>query len=532
MQNTCQDVRWKPGTVIEPLVRSWYAWVHLIAPVTHALQSVNSHRRNMASFVAEPELHEAALRNPAMLGGPFVRYPAHRRAEIARSLQDLDRGLGDCIGLVQGMSALEELLGRLPSGGSLEELYPQVPEVLRGYVELVYDLQHRPSFRVFETLLYRSKFYKPELQHAVMYCQQRDERPFALSSPRLMESGDVPIPFGFADERWDALGKLRDVPMPLGRVAELLESTPEAIASCVGPDQPAVEVPGAKSRGIRVRYFGHACVLVESPEGSVLIDPLIAYRPEGATCARFGFDDLPARIDCVLITHGHQDHFVLEHLLQLRHKCEAVVVPKSNRGAIADPSLRLALNACGFRNVIELEEMETLPVGGMQVTAVPFLGEHGGLHILAKAGYQVEIAGRRLLFLADANNVASEVYRELRNDDGGLEAMFLGMECVGAPLTWLYGPLFAKPIPRKIDQARRLDGSDSTKAIALLEYLKPKRAFVYAMGTEPWVTFVSATREHDDSEQARQSARFVYEARARGFHAERLRNRMEMVIEH
>ncbi|HEY0192971.1 MAG TPA: hypothetical protein VGC42_17765 [Kofleriaceae bacterium] len=31
-----------------------------------------------------------------------------------------------------------------------------MPAPLRGYVELVYDLQHRPSTRVVESLLYRS----------------------------------------------------------------------------------------------------------------------------------------------------------------------------------------------------------------------------------------------------------------------------------------------------------------------------------------------------------------------------------------
>lgn len=58
--------------------------------------------------------------------------------------------------------------------------------------------------------------------------------------------------------------------------------------------------------------------------------------------------DLPDYIDHVLITHGHQDHLVLESLLRLRTRIGTVVVPRSDAGSLQDPSLRLALEAAGF----------------------------------------------------------------------------------------------------------------------------------------------------------------------------------------
>jgi hypothetical protein len=46
---------------------------------------------------------------------------------------------------------------------SFESSYERVPDLLRGYVELVYDLHSRPLLRLVESLLYRSD----HLPHAV-----------------------------------------------------------------------------------------------------------------------------------------------------------------------------------------------------------------------------------------------------------------------------------------------------------------------------------------------------------------------------
>lgn len=57
--------------------------------------------------------------------------------------------------------------------------------------------------------------------------------------------------------------------------------------------------------------FCHACVLIEWHGVSILPDPFI---PEQGEIERFTFKNLPPRIDYVLITHGHHDHFVFESL--------------------------------------------------------------------------------------------------------------------------------------------------------------------------------------------------------------------------
>ena len=65
-------------------------------------------------------------------------------------------------------------------GYSLEPLYERVPEILRGYVELVYDLNNNPSFRFFESLLYQSRYYKTSSQSISLWITNNDERPFCL----------------------------------------------------------------------------------------------------------------------------------------------------------------------------------------------------------------------------------------------------------------------------------------------------------------------------------------------------------------
>jgi L-ascorbate metabolism protein UlaG (beta-lactamase superfamily) len=52
----------------------------------------------------------------------------------------------------------------------------------------------------------------------------------------------------------------------------------------------------------RVRWLGHACLLIESDGRRLLIDPFLTDNPAAATTA----DEVPA--DFVFVSHGHGDH--------------------------------------------------------------------------------------------------------------------------------------------------------------------------------------------------------------------------------
>ncbi|UKE52703.1 MBL fold metallo-hydrolase [Xanthomonas translucens] len=104
--------------------------------------------------------------------------------------------------------------------------------------------------------------------------------------------------------------------------------------------------------------------------------------------------DLPERIDCVLITHGHNDHIRPETLLRLRNRIGPLVVPHSAGRRLQDPSLKLMLQALGFEWVIALHEFERIALADWAITALPLLGEHSDLDIQGKAGSHFCIDGR------------------------------------------------------------------------------------------------------------------------------------------
>ena len=75
---TVRNFYLKPNVLVEPLFNQWYAWSNLIAPATSSMYVANLHLKIMQSFVTSPQLHAAALKNPANLGGPYINYGTDR----------------------------------------------------------------------------------------------------------------------------------------------------------------------------------------------------------------------------------------------------------------------------------------------------------------------------------------------------------------------------------------------------------------------------------------------------------------------
>ena len=112
-----------------------------------------------------------------------------------------------------------------------------------------------------------------------------------------------------------------------------------------------------------------------------------------------------------------------------------------------------------------------------------------------------------------------------------MDAVFLGMECDGAPLSWLYGPLLTKKIERAMDESRRLAGSDFEQAIDLVRRFKSKSTYVYAMGQEPWLGYIMSLKYTDQSRPIVESNRLIQECEKQGIYAERLFGEKEILIE-
>lgn len=518
----------RPNVSIEPLYNQWYAWWYLIPPQTAPMFVANLHTRIMKSFVTAPDIHVAALKNPALAGGPYINYPANRVGEIERLLQRTTTEQAASLRFVEALAELDKLLVGASTGHSLEGLYPKVPEILQGYVELTYDLNHRATARFLEPLLYRSPHYRESSQSMLLRLITTDSRPYVFSTPRLDTERAIHIQRPFRDPAVDALFAMRGVPGSPQAVGEALGIEPrdaELFASLFTdqpPRPPQGVAAGASSNGnrfsgdgVRIRYFGHACLLIESREVSILTDPVISY--DFATdLQRYTHYDLPDKIDYVLITHGHADHLMLETLLQLRGRIGMIVVPRSGGGYLADPSLKLLLRQVGFRNVVEIEDLDTLEIPGGELTGLPFLGEHCDLNIRAKTAHLVRLAGKSMLMAADSNAIEPRLYDHIHAAVGTIDAMFLGMECEGAPMSWLYGPLLHTPLSRKMDQSRRVNGSNGERAIEIVRRLHPSQVYVYAMGREPWLSHVMAMGYHEESPQLFESRKLMDYCRGQG----------------
>ena len=513
----------------EPLIDRWYAWPHLVPPATAARNLTERHLRIMDSYLSDPEAHAEAAKNPALAGGPFVRYETDRSDEIAVLRDTTCRERARLVELSGALTELETIVEQEARGYSLEPLYEKVPAPLKGCVELAYDLRNRPSYRLLEPLLY-GRFNSTAAQSLMLSLVSDDDRAFIFSTPRLDDHRSLHWRIPFASAQVDSLFRFRAAPVSCAELSELLgvRGRDEAVAQLLSERAPRppkrYEGPGS-----RWRYFGHACVLVETQGRAILTDPAFSY-PFANASPRLTLEDLPPFIDFVLLTHAHQDHVLLESLLQLRDRIGTILVPRNSGGYLQDPSLKLILRACGFKHVTEMAEMDELVDGPVRLQAIPFFGEHCDLAIMSKTAWLVRAGQDSILFAADSRNLSHALYKEVRAQTGDIGTVFVGMECDGAPLSWIYGPLLTRRVERGIDQSRRANASDCAGALALAEAVRCRELYVYAMGQEPWLHFISSIRYDEDSNPIIESNRLIETLRERGISAERLFGSAEKVL--
>jgi L-ascorbate metabolism protein UlaG (beta-lactamase superfamily) len=111
----------------------------------------------------------------------------------------------------------------------------------------------------------------------------------------------------------------------------------------------------------RLRWLGHATVLLDVGGARLLTDPVLGARL--AHLRRHGpAPDPPRRVDAVLVSHVHHDHLDRRSLRRVASPQTSVVVPRGAAALVAD---------LGFGAVQEVEAGETVVVGGTEVRAVP-----------------------------------------------------------------------------------------------------------------------------------------------------------------
>lgn len=508
------------STAIEPLGNHWCVWADTIAPVPGSLHLLNYQLKLLESYLAAPDAHELACQDVNLIGGPYIDIP-EACADAVRQFYERTVALEkDRLALARAIRTVYEWLGQEAKGQGMDELYARLPPELAGYVELVYDYHNHPMLRFLDGLLYKSPYYTERTQHFCLFPQMRDdERRFFLTTPRLPQVRQGLYwqrPFDSLDV--DTLARLSGTPKPFGEIQELLgvaDADRRQLASLVATAGPTATGAEWRDPRVRCRYFNHACVLLQRDGVSIMTDPWIPIRSVAGGEPRFSYDDLPAFIDYALVTHAHHDHFVVESLLRLRHRIGTLVVPKASGVFYADTSLKLVAQRLGFKHVVEVQELDSIPLDDGEIIAIPFLGEHADLPH-AKSAYVVRFGKESVYFGADSNCLAPAMYSHVRRAVGDVATVFIGMECVGAPLSWMYGAMMPVRLPREIDRTRRTKGCDADAALRIVETLGATRVYIYALGREPWLQYAMGLGADDEAPQIKQSNVALADAVRRG----------------
>jgi L-ascorbate metabolism protein UlaG (beta-lactamase superfamily) len=498
----------RSDAIIEPLVDGFYAWLHTVSPVQAAMNLAFTQVPLLESYLQSPLVHINASRNPELRGGLFVGVEEARSGEVRDLLASIKRDRAEMLDFAAAVAEAEELVRTSATGFDLTPLYPKLPPALSGLVEIAYDTSNQPALRFIEPLAYESSVYCEDRQSVQLSRETGVERPFILSTPRLSAPDALDLRIPFRHPGLEELFRSRVHGTTVNRLRDVLELGDDQAAALgrLLTGQPDLADDRHIDGGGRIRYFNHACLVMQTPEAAIITDPWVS--ADASATDRFTYRDLPDHLDLALITHGHQDHVVGETLLALRGRIGTVVVPRSSRGNMADPSLGLYLSHLGLP-VVEVDDFSEVEFPGGTVTATPFLGEHADLDIRAKSTYCVRLGGRTIFVGADSSGIDPGLYRYMRRHVGPVDMAFLGMECAGAPLTWLYQGLFTMPVTKKMSNSRTLSGSNAEQAARIMTELGAREAYVYAMGEESWLGHVMATSYNDDSYQLKQVAEFM-----------------------
>ncbi|GMU59774.1 MAG: hypothetical protein AMXMBFR34_15370 [Myxococcaceae bacterium] len=184
-------------------------------------------------------------------------------------------------------------------------------------------------------------------------------------------------------------------------------------------------------------FVGHNTTLIRGRHGTVLVDPYFrpASRFDLPQCQPMQPRDL-GRVDAVVITHSHGDHFHLGSLLQLPREVR-VFVPPVERESLFSTDCALRLRQLGFSNVEALDWWATRQVGDVTVQALPFYGEqptdgrgvYPGLFNVGST-WLIRTPKVSCAFFADSGHDARgdmrEVCRRVRRE-GGVDVLFCGV---------------------------------------------------------------------------------------------------------
>ena len=239
-------------------------------------------------------------------------------------------------------------------------------------------------------------------------------------------------------------------------------------------------------RGLFAAWLGHSTVLLKIDGTTILTDPVFSERaglnlgPVTLGLKRLvepalGIAELP-KIDLILLSHAHFDHFDVPSLRRLESR-GTTVVTAARTGDL--------LRARRYRKVHELGWDQRAQTGPVTIRA--FQVNHWGARMRTDSyrgynGYTIEAGRYRVLFGGDTAWTSG--FRALRAS----RAYDLALMPVGAYNPWIYYHATPEEAWRMANEAgadRFLPIHHQTFALSREPYLEPVERLMTAAGSEP-----------------------------------------------
>jgi L-ascorbate metabolism protein UlaG (beta-lactamase superfamily) len=180
-----------------------------------------------------------------------------------------------------------------------------------------------------------------------------------IAPDALYPAEELIYPVGVTLERVETGERMR-----LGRG----ENHHEVVARLLGPVPDDSKLPGD------VTFAGHNAVRIASDQAAVLVDPwLVPASTSYGDYQPIGRREI-GRVDAILLTHSHPDHYDPGSLLQF-HPSTRIIVPRVERESLLSANLEFRLRQLGFENVEMLDWWSETTAGDIAIAALPFYGE-------------------------------------------------------------------------------------------------------------------------------------------------------------
>ncbi|SFR57368.1 metal-dependent hydrolase [Anaeromicropila populeti] len=141
----------------------------------------------------------------------------------------------------------------------------------------------------------------------------------------------------------------------------------------------------------KIKYLGHSCILLESEDGSVIIDPFLSGNPQTKVVP----EDI--KVDAVLVTHGHMDHVGDSIEIVKNNNCALIVIDELGKAfQSVDDSLNIVpLSIGGERSFSWGKVKMTVAFHGTDVEFVT------PMKSAPPTGFIIEMGGKTLYHCGD-----------------------------------------------------------------------------------------------------------------------------------